>query len=105
MDFLLESSYGSFSLRFTGYRNKVNPESEVARDIDFLEAKTKELYRTFYTKTPLSSAFADDSEKERYFDLMKRYLYDDYDGSVAKAWKEHPHPSKLTPDEVDALLE
>jgi len=58
--------------------------------MDFLEAMTKEIFKTFFTGKPLVSAFPDEETKERYFALLAKYLYCDYNQALIDAMKEYP---------------
>lgn len=71
-----------------------------------MEEATLALYRTFYTKEPLSSVFPNAEAKERYFRLLGQYVYGNLDRAMTEAAKTSPRPGngELTSKEVDALL-
>lgn len=98
----LRGEFEAFKFKIESYREEVDSDSDVMRDIDFLEGKVQKLFEAYYRRQPLVSAFADTTEKERFYKTVGQYLLEGYHESLANARKLHPKQF-LTKAERDAL--
>lgn len=103
-EFTVRGEYDAFMSKVQAYKDKVDPESDVIKDVAFLQDMIQRLFETYYSKSKsLASIFQSAEEKEKFSTLARTYLIEGFDEALATAEKNHPK-SFLSPEERDALL-
>lgn len=112
----LKYIYDKYNEELVKIEKYIDPElwKEDLSEIEFLRHYIKELLKTFYDNRKFSEVFQNQEVKERFLELMKKYLYTDnenfnYISSVWIVWvfyEKYPkHNWILTVEEIDELLD
>lgn len=115
-DEALKSFYDNRNNELMKIEEHIDPElwKEDLAEIEFLRQYIKELLKTYYDNRRFSEVFESEKIKEKFIELLKKYLYTDEecyhfmttDFVLGKLSEKYPkHNWILTADEIDKLLD
>ncbi|MDD2487461.1 MAG: hypothetical protein PHS92_03760 [Candidatus Gracilibacteria bacterium] len=101
-DEIAEYNFNSLFGKVELYRERISSETySDYSDFIFLQNYIKKLFSVSYTNQPLLSAFETPEIKDKFFNLMKKYIYDNFPGFMMDLTKQFPI---LSDNEINSLL-